>query len=166
MKAFHKAVLSRLEHLADSLDRLATVLSMESVGTARPAPPDIRYHPPDATGTTPQPPQPAGFTFAESGEDYQERQSRDASFAISLGVAPWSPDFQNTILCMKRDFMVPHMENIQDEAGNWYAAQVEGRSEEEAEQLVRDAFKIARAEANIRQGAGVPGSGTSSGTEA
>jgi hypothetical protein len=47
------------------------------------------------------------------------------------------------------------MEQIQDEQGNWHAAEAEGRSEEEAEQIVRDAFRLARAEANVRQGAAV-----------
>jgi hypothetical protein len=97
----------------------------------------------------------AGFTFAESPEQYQERTSRDAEFAVSLGIAPWSPDFQSTILQMKYDLMRPHMENVQDEEGNWHAAEQEGRSEEEAEQIVRDSFRIARAEANVRQGAAI-----------
>ena len=100
--------------------------------------------------------QTSGFTFAESGEEYQQRQSRDAAFAISLGGAPWSRDFQTTIMQMKYDLMRPHMEQVQDEKGDWHAAEAEGRTEEEAEQIVRDAFRLARAEANVRQGAAVP----------
>ena len=57
---------------------------------------------------------------------------------------------------MKYDLMRPHMEQVQDEeTGQYRAAEAEGRSEEEAEQIVRDAFKLARAEANVRAGAAV-----------
>jgi hypothetical protein len=161
MKEFQEQLLRRLDRVADTFDRLATVLGYESDAAA------IRANP--VIVATPAPPpapaapvvngadmnQPSGFTFAESGEEYQQRQSRDAAFAISLGVAPWSRDFQTTIMQMKYDLMRPHMEQAQDEKGDWHAAEAEGRSEEEAEQIVRDAFRLARAEANVRQGAAV-----------
>jgi len=155
MKEFQEQLLKRLDRVADTFDRLATVLTLESGAVPQPvkvvSPPPV----PDATAAAPVPERDVGFTFAESGEEYQQRQSRDAAFAISLGVAPWSPDFQSTILQMKYDLMRPHMENVQDEEGNWHAAEQEGRSEEEAEQIVRDSFRLARAEANVRQGAAV-----------
>ncbi len=161
MKEFQEQLLKRLDRVADTFDRLATVLTLES-GTL----PDGKPIVPAAAAAAPvdlngfkeqlndgiQP----GFTFAESGEEYQQRQSRDAAFAISLGVAPWSRDFQTTIMQMKYDLMRPHMEQVQDEKGDWHAAEAEGRTEEEAEQIVRDAFRLARAEANVRQGAAVP----------
>jgi type IV secretory pathway VirB10-like protein len=162
MKEFQEQLLKRLDRVADTFDRLATVLGYESDAAA------IRANP--VIVATPAPPpapaapvvngadinQPSGFTFAESGEEYQQRQSRDAAFAISLGVAPWSRDFQTTIMQMKYDLMRPHMENVRDEeTGQWRPAEAEGRGEEEAEQIVRDAFKLARAEANVRQGAEV-----------
>lgn len=159
MKEFQEQLLKRLDRVADTFDRLATVLTLESSGcdATGPALPDV---PPvsdigkKAAAAAVE--ANAGFTFAESGEEYQQRQSRDAAFAISLGVAPWSRDFQTTITQMKYDQMRPHMEHVQDEAtGQYRLAEVEGRSEEEAEQLVRDAFKLARAEANVRQGAEV-----------
>ena len=161
MKEFQEQLLKRLDRLTNTFDRLATVLTLES-GTL----PDGKPIVPAAAAAAPvdlngfkeqlndgiQP----GFTFAESGEEYQQRQSRDAAFAISLGVAPWSRDFQTTIMQMKYDLMRPHMEQVQDEKGDWHAAEAEGRTEEEAEQIVRDAFRLARAEANVRQGAAVP----------
>ena len=156
MKEFQEQLLQRLDRVADTFDRLATVLTLES-GAAQHtvkvvSPPPV----PDATAAAPVPERDAGFTFAESGEEYQQRQSRDAAFAISLGVAPWSRDFQTTIMQMKYDLMRPHMENVLDEqTGQYRPAEVEGKSEEEAEQIVRDAFKLARAEANVRQGAAV-----------
>ena len=160
MKEFQEQLLKRLDRVADTFDRLATVLTLES-GTL----PDGKPIVPAAAAAAPvdlngfkeqlndgiQP----GFTFAESGEEYQQRQSRDAAFAISLGVAPWSRDFQTTITQMKYDYMRPHMENRQDGQGNWSAVEVEGYSEEKAEQIVADAFRLARAEANVRQGAAV-----------
>ena len=178
MKEFQEQLLKRLDRVADTFDRLATVLTLESaIGTRyKPADKDDdRYYvkvpmygddprngpvgkpviPPAATAPAPEPAAPGpGFTFAESGEEYQQRQSRDAAFAISLGVAPWSRDFQTTIMQMKYDLMRPHMEQVQDEAtGQYRPAEVEGKSEEEAEVIVRDAFRLARAEANVRQGA-------------
>ena len=160
MKEFQEQLLKRLDRVADTFDRLATVLTLES-GTL----PDGKPIVPAAAAAAPvdlngfkeqlndgiQP----GFTFAESGEEYQQRQSRDAAFAISLGVAPWSRDFQTTIMQMKYDLMRPHMEQVQDEKGDWHAAEAEGRTEEEAEQIVRDAFRLARSEANVRAGAAV-----------
>jgi len=161
VKEFQEQLLKRLDRVADTFDRLATVLTLES-GTL----PDGKPIVPAAAAAAPvdlngfkeqlndgiQP----GFTFAESGEEYQQRQSRDAAFAISLGVAPWSRDFQTTIMQMKYDLMRPHMEQVQDEeTGQYRAAEVEGKSEEEAEVIVRDAFRLARAEANVRAGAAV-----------
>ena len=160
MKEFQEQLLKRLDRVADTFDRLATVLTLESNGTKT----EVPHSQPERTAekvtvapTAPEPDAPGlGFTFAESGEEYQQRQSRDAAFAISLGVAPWSRDFQTTIMQMKYDLMRPHMENVLDEqTGQYRAAEAEGRSEEEAEQIVRDAFRLARAEANVRQGAAV-----------
>jgi hypothetical protein len=163
VKEFQEQLLKRLDRVADTFDRLATVLTLESKGERYESTAAPRTVPLPAVSRNPVVPAPepaasgpAGFTFAESGEEYQQRQSRDAAFAISLGVAPWSRDFQTTIMQMKYDLMRPHTENRQDAEGNYEAYEAEGRSEEEAEQIVRDAFKIARAEANVRQGAALP----------
>ncbi len=167
MKEFQEQLLKRLDRVADAFDRLATVLTLESGRDVKVSdlPGDTltygsvpRNGPVGKPITQPVAPvpaaDPAGFTFAESGEEYQQRQSRDAAFAISLGVAPWSRDFQTTIMQMKYDLMRPHMENVLDEqTGQYRPAEAEGKSEEEAEQIVRDAFKLARSEANVRQGA-------------
>ena len=153
MKEFQEQLLKRLDRVADTFDRLATVLTLESGAVPQPVKP---VSPPVPIVNGADMNQTSGFTFAESGEEYQQRQSRDAAFAISLGVAPWSRDFQTTIMQMKYDLMRPHMEQVQDEKGDWHAAEAEGRTEEEAEQIVRDAFRLARAEANVRQGAAVP----------
>ena len=159
MKEFQEQLLKRLDRVADTFDRLATVLTLESKGERHesdaPAPATVPLSAVSRDPVVPAPEHDAGFTFAESGEEYQQRQSRDAAFAISLGVAPWSRDFQTTIMQMKYDLMRPHMENRQDAEGNYEAYEAEGRSEEEAEQIVRDAFKLARAEANVRSGAAV-----------
>ena len=153
MKEFQEQLLKRLDRVADTFDRLATVLTLESGAVPQPVKP---VSPPVPIVNGADMNQTSGFTFAESGEEYQQRQSRDAAFAIYLGVAPWSRDFQTTIMQMKYDLMRPHMEQVQDEeTGQYRAAEAEGRSEEEAEQIVRDAFKLARAEANVRAGAAV-----------
>ena len=154
MKEFQEQLLKRLDRVADTFDRLATVLTLESGVTGGIT--SLPIEPPKPSVVTTSAPPDSGFTFAESAEEYQQRQSRDAAFAISLGVAPWSRDFQTTIMQMKYDLMRPHMENVRDEeTGQWRPAEAEGRGEEEAEQIVRDAFKLARAEANVRQGAEV-----------
>ena len=161
MKEFQEQLLQRLDRVADTFDRLATVLTLESGAaqhTVKVVSPPPSSPPPLPAATAPAPERDAspGFTFAESGEEYQQRQSRDAAFAISLGVAPWSRDFQTTIMQMKYDLMRPHMEQVQDEAtGQYRPVEVEGKSEEEAEEIVRDAFRLARAEANVRAGAAV-----------
>lgn len=153
MKEFQEQLLKRLDRVADTFDRLATVLTLESGNVTQPIKPVSPPPVPTAPVAAPESAAP-GFTFAESGEEYQQRQSRDAAFAISLGVAPWSRDFQTTIMQMKYDLMRPHMENVLDEqTGQYRPAEAEGRSEEEAEQIVRDAFRLARSEANVRQGA-------------
>ena len=86
------------------------------------------------------------FTFAESPEQYQERQSHDAALAASLGVAPWSPAFQTAIAEMRNELMETKL--ILDEEGR--QVEVPARTEEEADQIVRDAFNLAKAQANRR----------------
>jgi hypothetical protein len=129
-----------LTRIADALERLSPP----------PIPDREPLSAPAAGAPSGDPPGPAGPTFAESPEDYQARTSQEAALAMSLGVAPWSPAFQTAIQEMRDVLMRPHVEEVQDEEGNWHRANREGATAEEAEQIVRDAFRLARAEANER----------------
>ena len=87
-----------------------------------------------------------GFHLSESPEEYQERTNSEAALAISLGVAPWSPAFQDAILSMRNGLMRPTMV-VNDEG---QLVEVPGLDEAQAAQAVRDAFVQARAQENER----------------
>lgn len=92
------------------------------------------------------------FHLAESPEQYQERTNKEAALAISLGVAPWSPAFQQVIHDYRQDLLRPRM--VKDEEGNETEAVY---SEAEAEDIIRQAFQLAKAEANKVTGTGSKG---------
>ena len=87
--------------------------------------------------------------LAESPEEYMARIDHESDLATSLGVAPWSPDFQRTIMEVRAELMKPR--KYQDEEGNW--KERAPLTEEEADDAVRQGFKLAKAEANVRGGA-------------
>jgi hypothetical protein len=82
------------------------------------------------------------FSMSESPEEWQERRNSDAALAASLNVAPWSPAFERLVAEMKSDL-------LQD-----------GHNEEEADGIVRDAFQLAKAQANELTGAATEGERT------
>ena len=86
--------------------------------------------------------------LAESPEEYMARIDHEADLATSLGVAPWSPDFQRTIMEVRAELMKPR--KYQDEEGNW--KERAPLTEEEADDAVREGFRLAKAEANVRDG--------------
>lgn len=88
--------------------------------------------------------------LAESPEEYMARIDHESDLANSLGVAPWSPDFQRTIMEVRAELMKPR--KYQNEKGNWQERAP--LTEEEADDAVREGFRLARAEANVRGGAG------------
>lgn len=89
--------------------------------------------------------EPQSFHVAESPEEYRARTDAEAQLAVSLGFAPWSPQFQSLISGMKRDLMRASYEK--DEATGEIRESA-GLSEAEAEQALRDAFQLAKAQAN------------------
>jgi hypothetical protein len=86
------------------------------------------------------------FHMSESGSEYESRLSHEAALAESLGVAPFSPAFQKAISEMHAELQQPRME--MNEEG--IPVIRGGHTEEEADQIVRQAFQLARAEANVR----------------
>lgn len=100
--------------------------------------------------------QPQEHHLAESPEEYMSRTDHEAALAVSLGVAPWSPDFQKTIMEIRAELMKPR--RYRDEEGNWQTRPP--LTEAEADDAVREGFRLARAEANVRTG-GDSGSHTS-----
>ena len=84
--------------------------------------------------------------LAESPEEYMARIDHESDLATSLGVAPWSPDFQRTIMEVRSELMKPR--KYQDEEGNW--KERAPLTEEEADDAVREGFRLAKAEANVR----------------
>ena len=86
------------------------------------------------------------FHMSESGSEYESRLSHEAALAESLGVAPFSPAFQKAISEMHAELQQPRME--MNEEG--IPVLRGGHTEEEADQIVRQAFQLARAEANVR----------------
>ena len=83
--------------------------------------------------------------LAESGEEYEARVNHEANLAVSLGVAPWSPDFQRTIMEVRAELMKPR--RYQDEEGNWQTRAP--LTEAEADEAVREGFRLAKAEASL-----------------
>jgi len=86
------------------------------------------------------------FHMSESGSEYESRLSHEAALAESLGVAPFSPAFQKAISEMHAELQQPRME-MNEEGIPVFRG---GHTEEEADQIVRQAFQLARAEANVR----------------
>lgn len=84
--------------------------------------------------------------LAESPEEYMARIDHESDLATSLGVAPWSPDFQRTIMEVRAELMKPR--KYQDEEGHW--KERAPLTEEEADDAVREGFRLAKAEANVR----------------
>ena len=81
-------------------------------------------------------------SFAESQDERQIRLDSEAALAASLNIAPWSPEFQAAINQMKSELL-----DYTDEEGN-----TQHRSEEEADDIVRQAFSLAKETAtNARQ---------------
>ena len=132
------ALVSELREANCSLSRIADALD-------RAVPPPLAA--PDTEGRqTPKADDDSTFSFSESPEEYQSRTSHEANLAISLGVAPWSPAFQTALFEMRNQLMQPRVET--DEEGN--RVRREGYTEAEADDLVRQAFALAKAAANER----------------
>jgi len=137
----------RLVHtrIAEALERLSPPLhapasdSRDGAAASGPARPLNRDANPDD-----------GFHMAESPEEYQTRIDSEAALAASLGVAPWSPEFQRTIMEIRAELMTPR--RTQDEEGNW--TDTPALSAEEAEDAIRQGFQLAKAAANERSDAG------------
>jgi hypothetical protein len=85
--------------------------------------------------------------LAESPEEYMARTDRESALAMSLGVAPWSPDFQKSIMEVRAELMKPRV--WQDEEGNWQTR--EALTEAEADDSVREGFRIAKSASNERR---------------
>lgn len=122
----------RLIHLriCEALERLSPPLAADDSEARSVRPPDPRTD---------------GFHLAESPAEYQERIDSEAAFAASLGVAPWSPDFQKVIMEVRAELMRPR--RIQnEETGDWSDAPA--LSDEEADDAIRKGFRLAKAEAN------------------
>ena len=92
------------------------------------------------------------FHLAESPEEYEVRTSHEADLAVSLGVAPWSPAFQVAIDEMRQELLQPKIE-VDDEGNETRTA----RSAAEADDIIRQAFQLAKSEANIRSEGRSPG---------
>lgn len=102
-----------------------------------------------ATASEPgQGPEDQSFHFSESGEEYESRISHEHDLALSLGVAPWSPAFQEAIDQMRRDIMKPRIEY--EGEGDQLKEVLKQYTEAEADDLVREAFRLAQASASVR----------------
>lgn len=124
-----------MRDVASALDRIASALE-------RISPPPLPESPPPSPGTDAEPPL---FHMSESPEQYHERTSHEAELAISLGVAPWSPAFQRAVDEMRSDLIRPRMEV--DEQGQATTIQY---TREQADDIIRQSFRTAKAEANQR----------------
>lgn len=92
------------------------------------------------------PPMPDGFFMSESPAEYEARTRWEAELAISLGMAPWSPQVQLLLQQMRADLMQPRI--VTNEEGTEQSEVT--LTSEEAIQAIRDAFREAAAEANTR----------------
>lgn len=125
----------RLVHvrIAEALERISPPLAPDAPVPGEPRPFDADHE---------------GFHMAESPAEYQERVDSEAAFAASLGVAPWSPDFQKTIMEIRAEMMRPRMEQ-DEETGGW--TEKPALSQEEADDAIRKGFQLAKAAANERR---------------
>lgn len=120
-----------LTRIAEALERLSPLLpAINDAATAK-------------AGSASKEDQSLRFSFAESPEEYAARTSDEAALAVSLGFAPWSPAFERLLLDMKSDLMKPRM--VIDEEGN---RTEEALDEAAAEDVIRQSFQAAKAEAN------------------
>lgn len=127
---------SELRRIAEAMERAFPPLRSPLVGVP------LGGSPGGSVGSASD--EPEGFHIAESPEEYQERMSEEASLAISLGVAPWSPAFEKAVSEMRADLMKPRMEV--DEEGKIFRR--EPLTKDQANEHIKDAFRLARAEAN------------------
>lgn len=138
-------VVAELSGLTNELYqiRLVGVRIAEALERLSPPLPD------DSEARSVRPPDPnEGFHLAESPEEYQERINQEAAFASSLGVAPWSPEFQKTIMEIRTEMMRPRQ--VQDEeTGQW--SEAPALTAEEADEAIRKGFQLAKAEAGAHQ---------------
>ena len=145
-----------LINLSISPDRIAVALERIADAIDRAYPPDEPTDwltpSPDAvngqTGQTGQAPSSDDhITVNESAEDYDRRVSADAALAGSLGIDSLSREFSVAVSDLKRNLMAPRME-LNEETGT--VERLAGLSADEAEDVVRKAFQLAKAEATVR----------------
>lgn len=137
----HRLVMLRI---AEALERVSPPLQATAGDTEGASRTDSR------TASAPDVESGQEHYLAESPEEYMARTEHDSDLAMSLGVAPWSPDFQKSIMEVRAELMRPR--TYQDEEGNWHNR--EPLTEEEADEAVREGFRLAKAEAHVRSGAG------------
>ena len=142
-----------LINLSISPDRIAVALERIADAIDRAYPPDeptdwLTPSPDAVNGQTGQTPSSDDhITVNESAEDYDRRVSADAALAGSLGIDSLSREFSVAVSDLKRNLMAPRME-LNEETGT--VERLAGLSADEAEDVVRKAFQLAKAEANVR----------------
>jgi hypothetical protein len=119
-------VAAQLRRIADALDRAYPIPPAPSRRRDRGEAADLAG--------------PMQHHMAESPEQYQARMNNQSDLASSLGVAPWSPDFQALVDEMRKSLQQPRMEMNED--NEYY--EVPGYSEAEADGIVRQAFDLAQ----------------------
>lgn len=137
-------ILADVSGLVAAIDRNTAVETRIAEALERLSPP-VPLPPEERPDGQPIPDSLNHPSFAESPEQYQERVDSEAAFALSLGVAPWSPAFQVAINEMRQELLKPKVE-VNEETGERIERQY---TEAEADEIVRDAFKLARAQANF-----------------
>ena len=139
------SVLADLSGLTAELREIRLVMSRVADALDRIAPAPLPL--PSTSGSdSPDLPDLPSYGIAESPEEYQARTSAEASLAVSLGFAPWSPAFQEIITQFRADLMKSKL--VLNEEGQ--QVETPGLSEDEAHAIIREAFGIAKAEANVR----------------
>lgn len=89
-----------------------------------------------------------GPSMAETGEEYDARQSWESQLALSLGFSPGAPVVQALLRQMRDDMMIPRTGTGTSEEGT--PQESPGLSETEAIQAVKDAFEEALGQQNAR----------------
>lgn len=132
-------LLINVQTLSNALDAQTHQLARiaDALEHAFPAPPDLAPNPrPVAEEDKP----PIGFSFAETPDQYAIRMAEEQAFANSLGFSSYSPQLQQMLREMRADLMHPSREI--DETGN--EVPVEGKSVEEANEIIKQAFSLAQ----------------------
>ena len=80
------------------------------------------------------------ISISVTGEEYDERRKLERELAISIGMDPNHPRFQELVSQMRDDLTSPRMEPTVDANGQIIVSPVEGFTQDQATAIIKQAF--------------------------